>query len=217
MDHHDLNAVCQAATCRYESIDDLVQLLTPTSWLFSCDLVAAYHHCIVAPQHRKYKGFHLALPTRGPHGELVPLQHGGYYVFPSDLQPQERARIHSALSAYHSSGSSQRSASYSSSVPRHRSSEEPAASPLVPLPLHARTHAHTYREEPLYQVVELCAYALNFGDWASPLVFTKHMRALVKYLRQHAIGAVIYLDDLAFVIEGSQSAALHARDFVDKT
>jgi hypothetical protein len=43
------------------------------------------------------------------------------------------------------------------------------------------------------------------------------MRALVKYLRQHAIGVVIYLDDLAFVIEGSQSAALHARDFVDKT
>ena len=93
VDHHDLNAACQAATCRYESIDDLVQLLTPTSWLFSCDLVAAYHHCRVAPQHRKYTGFHLALPARGPHGELVPLQHGGYYVFPSDLQPQERARI----------------------------------------------------------------------------------------------------------------------------
>ncbi len=66
-------------------------------------------------------------------------------------------------------------------------------------------------------MVELCAYALNFGARASPLVFTKHMRALVKYLRQHAIGVVIYLDDLAFVIEGSQSAALRPRDFVDKT
>jgi hypothetical protein len=65
--------------------------------------------------------------------------------------------------------------------------------------------------------VELCAYALNFGTRASPLVFTKHMRALVKYLRQHAIGVVIYLDDLAFVIEGSQAAALRARDFVEKT
>ena len=208
VDHHDLNAACQAATCRYESIDDLVQLLTPTSWLFSCDLVAAYHHCRVAPQHRKYTGFHLALPARGPNGELVPLQHGGYYVFPSDLQPQERARTQSALSAYYSSGSPQ---------PRQRSPEDPAAPPLLPIPLHARTHAHTHREEPLYQVVELCAYALNFGARASPLVFTKHMRALVKYLRQHAIGVVIYLDDLAFVIEGSQAAALRARDFVEKT
>ena len=66
-------------------------------------------------------------------------------------------------------------------------------------------------------MVELCAYALNFGEPASPLVFNKHMRARVKYLRQHAIGVVIYLDDLAFVIEGSQAAALHARDFVEKT
>ena len=66
-------------------------------------------------------------------------------------------------------------------------------------------------------MVELCAYALNFGEPASPLVFNKHMRALVKYLRQHAIGAVIYLDDLAFVIEGSQATALHARNFVEKT
>jgi hypothetical protein len=54
---------------------------------------------------------------------------GGYYVFPSDLQPQERARIHSALSAYHSSGSPQRGASYSSSVPRQHGSEDPAAPP----------------------------------------------------------------------------------------
>ena len=206
MDHHDLNAVCQEATCRYESINDLVQLLTPTSWLFSCDLVAAYHHCRVAPQHRKYTCFHLALPARGPHGELVPLQHGGYYVFPSDLQPQERARIHAALIAYYSRGSPQL---------RQRGPEDPAAPPLLPIPLHARTHAHTNREEPLYQVVELCAYALNFNAQASPLVFTKHMRALVKYLRQHAIGVVIYLDDLAFVIEGSQTAALRARDFVE--
>jgi hypothetical protein len=139
VDHHDLNAACHAATCRYESIEDLVQLLTQKSWLFSCDLVSAYH-CNVAQQHSKYTGFHLALPARRPHCELIPLQHGGYYVFPSDLQPQEQARIHSALIDYHSSRSSNRSASYNSSVPRHRSSEEPAATPLVPLPLDARTH-----------------------------------------------------------------------------
>jgi hypothetical protein len=42
------------------------------------------------------------------------------------------------------------------------------------------------------------------------------MRALVKYLRQHAIGVVIYLDDLGFVVQGSQTATLHARGFVDK-
>jgi len=71
--------------------------------------------------------------------------------------------------------------------------------------------------DPLYQVVELCAYSLNFGARASPLVFTKHMRTLVKYLRRHAIGVVIYLDDLAFVIEGSQEAAHRARDFIDRT
>jgi hypothetical protein len=43
------------------------------------------------------------------------------------------------------------------------------------------------------------------------------MRVLVKYLRQHPIGVVIYLDDLAFVIEGSQEAVLRTRDFVEKT
>ena len=63
VDHHDLNAACHAATCRYESIEDLVQLLTQKSWLFSCDLVSAYH-CNVAQQHSKYTGFHLALPAR---------------------------------------------------------------------------------------------------------------------------------------------------------
>ncbi len=51
VNHHDLNAACQTATCRYESIDYLVQLLIPHSWLFSYDLVAAYHHCRGAPQH----------------------------------------------------------------------------------------------------------------------------------------------------------------------
>ena len=65
-------------------------------------------------------------------------------------------------------------------------------------------------------MVELCTYALNFGARASPLVFTKHMRALVKYL-QHDMVVVIYLDDLAFVIEGSRAASLHGRDFVNKT
>ena len=43
------------------------------------------------------------------------------------------------------------------------------------------------------------------------------MRALVKFLRQHAIFVVIYLDDLAFVVEGSRAAALRARDFVERT
>ena len=65
-------------------------------------------------------------------------------------------------------------------------------------------------------MVELCTDALNFGARASPLVFTKHMRALVKYL-QHDMVVVIYLDDLAFVIEGSRAASLHGRDFVNKT
>ena len=69
----------------------------------------------------------------------------------------------------------------------------------------------------LYQVVELCAYKLNFGVRVSPLIFTKHMWALVKYLRQHAISVVIYLDDLSFVIEGSQAAVFWHLDFVDKT
>ena len=66
-------------------------------------------------------------------------------------------------------------------------------------------------------MVELCSYALNFGARASPLVFTKHIRDLVKFLRQHAIAVVIYLDDLAFVVEGSRAAALRARDFVERT
>ena len=43
------------------------------------------------------------------------------------------------------------------------------------------------------------------------------MRALVKFLRLHAVGVVIYLDDLAFVVEGSRAAALRARDFVERT
>ena len=157
-----LNDACEAATCRYETIDHLVDLLTPTSWLLSADLSAAYHHCAIARSHRKYTGFHLALPYRCGN-DIIPLQTGGYYVYP----------------------------------PNSRS--------LTPSP------------DPLYQVVELCAYALNFGARASPLVFTKHMRTLVKYLRRHAIGVVIYLDDLAFVIEGSQEAAHRARDFIEAT
>jgi len=153
-----LNDACQAATCRYETIEHLVDLLTPSSWLFSCDLSAAYHHCAIHKSHRKYTGFHFALPYRA-RGQILPLQVGGYYVY------------------------------------------APGASAAT---------------EPLYQVVELCAYALNFGARASPLVFTKHMRTLVKYLRKHAIGVVIYLDDLAFVVEGSQQAALRARDFIEQ-
>ena len=73
-----LNDACQAATCHYESIDNLVDLLTPKSWLLSLDLTAAYHHCAIAPAHRKYTGFHLALPYRCSQG-VIPLQVGGYY------------------------------------------------------------------------------------------------------------------------------------------
>ena len=29
VDHHDLNSACQAATCKYESVEDLVTLVTP--------------------------------------------------------------------------------------------------------------------------------------------------------------------------------------------
>lgn len=166
-----LNDACEAAACRYETIDHLVDILTPQSWLLSADLSAAYHHCAIAQSHRKYTGFHFALPYRCGN-EVLPLQTGGYYVYPPQSRPQ-------------------------TSSPDSRTLASPP--------------------DPLYQVVELCAYSLNFGARASPLVFTKHMRTLVKYLRRHAIGVVIYLDDLAFVIEGSQEAAHRARDFIDRT
>ncbi len=196
-----------------------MQLLTPHSWLFFCDLVAACHHCRVAPQHRKYTGFHLALPARGPQGDLIPLQHVGYYDFASDLQPQQLVSVQAALSAHRSSGGSQpqrsgmqsgRSATLCSGTPQqhanaratnfgslsqrqqwepsaarnfgslsHRSCQQRGTSAartrhaLRPSDSELATHAATNREEPLYQVVELCACALNFGARASPLVFTK--------------------------------------------
>ncbi len=355
VDHHDLNVACKAATCRYESVEDLVTLVTPRSWLFSCDLVAAYHHCKVANAHRKYTGFHLALPARKADGTVVPLQQGGYFVYAHDLQQPDRirvrqlldsniscalpaARMPSARSAAQPAASARMPQAHSAAQPAARmppahsaaqpaasacmspahsaaqpaarmppaySAAQPAAStrmPAVRMPQRApplsdqlsdagggtsysaaslpaahsaarpaatsrtappaapsssapclgssssdslstaqpaartrstraplssvaqpaaRTHSprvpSDQQPEPLYQVVELCAFALNFGARASPLVFTKHMRSLVKYLRQHAIGVVIYLDDLAFVVEGSRAAAQRARDFVERT
>ena len=91
IDYMQLNEACKQATCRYESIDDLVKLVTPASWLLSCDLTAAYHHCRIAPAHRKYAGFHLALPLRARDSSLIPLQHGGYFVFACDLHSHHSA------------------------------------------------------------------------------------------------------------------------------
>jgi hypothetical protein len=241
VDHHDLNAACKAATCRYENVEDLVNLVTPRSWLFSCDLVAAYHHCKVARAHRKYTGFHLALPARKADGTAIPLQQGGYFVYDHNITQQDQLRVRHLLSS-----TSSHSALPSARMPEHalparaplpdssgRSSSffsaasTAARTPHLRVPSSAsqirstdNSHSRSFSTqvaEPLYQVVELCAFALNFGARASPLVFTKHMRGLVKYLRQHAIGVVIYLDDLAFVVEGSRAAARRARDFVERT
>ena len=188
VDYGTLNDACRSATCKYESMLDLMQVLTPQSWLLSCDISAAYHHCRMAPAHRKYTGFHLALPVLHK-GCALPLQPGGYFVYAHDLSPQQLQRF--------TQQQQQRGPVFSRAEFEHGIPSSSAA--------------------PLYQVVELCAYALNFGARASPLVFTKHMRALVKYLRAHAIGVVIYIDDLAFCVEGSRQAALRARDFIEKT
>ena len=195
IDYRQLNDACKQATCRYESIDDLVKLVTPSSWLLSCDLTAAYHHCRIAPAHRKYAGFHLALPLCARDSRPIPLQHGGYFVFACDLRSHPAAWNPTGLAAQ---------------APCLAASLAPSAPHALACPCGAGC-------APLYQVVELCSFALSFGARASPLVFTKHMRALVKFLRQHAIAVVIYLDDLAFVVEGSRAAALRARDFVDRT
>mgnify|MGYP006140333087 FL=1 len=194
VDYSTLNDACTAATCKYESMADLMQVLTPTSWLLSCDISAAYHHCRMAPAHRKYTGFHLALPVFHK-GRALPLQPGGYFVYAHDLSTQQLQRF--------TQQQKQRGQVFS------RAEFETGSQ----LP----TGSQSSSSAPLYQVVELCAYALNFGARASPLVFTKHMRALVKYLRAHAIGVVIYIDDLAFCVEGSRQAALRARDFIEKT
>ncbi len=194
IDYKHLNDACMPATCKYESIEDLAKLVTPSSWLLSCDLSAAYHHCSIAKAHRKYTGFHLALPLCARDSQPIPLQPGGYFVFACDLRshPSNWNSAHAAASAPLSAAS------------------------LAPSPhqVQCPCRAHCL---PLYQVVELCSYALSFGARASPLVFTKLMRAVVKFLRRHAIAVVIYLDDLAFVVEGSREAALRARDFVEKT
>ena len=76
---------------RAESIDDLVKLVMTSSWLLSCDLTVAYHHCRIAPAHRKYAGFHLALPLRARDSRPIPRQHGGYFVFACDLRSQTSA------------------------------------------------------------------------------------------------------------------------------
>ena len=71
-------------------------------------------------------------------------------------------------------------------------------------------------EEPLYQVVQLQALALDFGARASPLTFTKFMKSVGSYLRRQGIGTVIYIDDLAFIVEGYQ-AAIRARTVIEDT
>ena len=40
----------------------------------SCDLTVAYHHCRITPAHRKYAGFHLALPLCVRDSRPIPLQ-----------------------------------------------------------------------------------------------------------------------------------------------
>ena len=74
----------------------------------------------------------------------------------------------------------------------------------------------TLEEEPLYQVVQLQALALDFGARASPLTFTKFMKSIGSYLRRQGIGTVIYIDDLAFIVEGYESA-LRARTVIEDT
>ena len=77
VNHRDLNDSCEAASCKYENIDDLVGLLSPKSYMLSADLVAAYHHVPVAKAHQRYTGFHFALPARTATGQRVPIQPGG--------------------------------------------------------------------------------------------------------------------------------------------
>ena len=180
VNHRDLNDSCEAASCKYENIDDLVGLLSPKSYLLSADLVAAYHHVPVAKAHQRYTGFHFALPARTATGQRVPLQPGGYWVYPSQLAPSELAR---ARAACQKSGAK------------------------VDFPL---------EEEPIYQVVQLQALALDFGARASPLTFTKFMKSIGSYLRRQRIGTVIYIDDLAFIVEGYEEA-LRARTVIEDT
>ena len=105
---------------------DLVTLVTPRSWLFSCDLVAAYHHCKVANAHRKYTGFHLALPARKADGTVVPLQQGGYFVYAHDLQQPDRIRVRQLLDSNISC------ALPAARMPSARSAAQPAASARMP-------------------------------------------------------------------------------------
>ena len=188
VNHRDLNDACEAASCKYENIDDLVGLLSPKSYLLSADLVAAYHHVPVAKAHQRYTGFQLALPARTAAGVRVPLQPGGYWVYPSQLAASESAR---ACAACQKSGAKLGAAL-----------QLPAGEPL--------------EEEPLYQVVQLQALALDFGARASPLTFTKFMKSVGSYLRRQGIGTVIYIDDLAFIVEGYQ-AAIRARTVIEDT
>ena len=74
----------------------------------------------------------------------------------------------------------------------------------------------TLEEEPIYQVVQLQALALDFGARASPLTFTKFMKSIGSYLRRQRIGTVIYIDDLAFIVEGYEEA-LRARTVIEDT
>ena len=188
VNHRDLNDACEAASCKYENIDDLVGLLSPKSYLLSADLVAAYHHVPVAKAHQRYTGFQLALPARTAAGVRVPLQPGGYWVYPSQLVASEVAR---AFAACQKSGAKLGAAL-----------QLPSGGPL--------------EEEPLYQVVQLQALALDFGARASPLTFTKFMKSIGSYLRRQGIGTVIYIDDLAFIVEGYQ-AAIRARTVIEDT
>ena len=201
VNHRDLNDSCEAASCKYENIDDLVGLLSPKSYLLSADLVAAYHHVPVATAHQRYTGFHFALPARTAAGKRVPLQPGGYWVYPSQLAPSELA---SARAACRKSGAN---VAFPAGI-AHSQFRAPGRQ--------INFQSGTLEEEPIYQVVQLQALALDFGARASPLTFTKFMKSIGSYLRRQRIGTVIYIDDLAFIVEGYEEA-LRARTVIEDT
>ena len=58
IDYRQLNDACKRATCRYESIDDLVKLVTPSSWLLSC-----FRCCLADVVAEVFRGLALESPV----------------------------------------------------------------------------------------------------------------------------------------------------------
>jgi hypothetical protein len=151
IDLRHLNDHVAPASCHYETLKDLPNMVHQSDWFFSIDLQDGFNCVPIAARHRKYFTFTVNFSNL----PLADVQH---------------------LSEVHG---------------------------LQSIP----GHPHLF----LLQMSALC-----FGYSASPLLFTKVMRQVVKFWRRKGVRCMPYVDDFLFM-HHSRRAAATARALVRRT